>query len=101
MPRDRCGNVRESRAWPDRAEARATERKYRNLLARVIGAAPGRIAAMVGSDDEKIVRFQTRQQVGQPVVERFQGGGIPHDVAAMAVVGIEIDEVRKQKPAVL
>src|SRR4051794_25984711 len=67
----------------------------------MIGAAPGRIAAMVGSDDEQIVRFQTRQQIGQSAVERFQGGGIPHDIPTMSVAGIEIDEVREQKTAVL
>src|SRR5690348_429301 len=54
------GKVRDARRCT--GSERATEHQHRNLLARVIGTRPGRIASMIGSDDEQVVSSQARQQ---------------------------------------
>jgi hypothetical protein len=67
----------------------------------VIGAAPGRVAAVVSGDDKQIVLLQSRQEFAQSVIECFQRSGIAPDIATVAVDGIKIDEVGKQEAALL
>src|SRR3954463_13779056 len=72
----------------------------RNLLARMIRAAPAGIASMVGRDHQKVVMIQTVHQLGKPAVELFERTCVAREVAAMAVKRVEIDEVRKKETSV-
>ena len=60
------------------------EGEDRNLFARVVGTAPGGIAAVVGGDDGEVARLQLRMQLRQSAVEGFERRGIAGNVAAMA-----------------
>src|SRR5690606_24923428 len=53
-----------------------TEREHRDALARVIAAAPGRIAAMVARNDREIAVPQRRDELRHARVERFERGGV-------------------------
>lgn len=75
------------------AAKRRAEHQDRHALARVVGAAPGRIAAMVGGQDHHVARFQPAVEIGQACVEGFERGGIAGHVAAMAVKHVEIHEI--------
>ena len=64
---DALADIREGRAgcqWfrPSSAGEKAEDR---HLLAGVVGAAPGRIVAVVGGEDQQIVRAQRGDQLGQ------------------------------------
>src|SRR5947208_12635844 len=77
MSRERRRDIGEGAALPNRARADGgSERQYRDLLARVVGAAPGRIAAMVGGDDHNIVLMQPCADLGNALVEFFERGSI-------------------------
>src|SRR3954451_6849241 len=67
----------------------------------MIGATPGRVAAVIGGDDQQIVRFQTLAKLRQAAIEFLQRKRITGGIAAMTIDRIEIDEVGKQQPAVL
>ena len=57
----------------DRHRPRAgAEHQQRHVLARVVGAGRRRIVAVIGGDDQQIVRPQLRQQLGQPRVEALE-----------------------------
>ena len=43
----------------------------RHLFARVIGARPGRIIAVIGGEHQEVVVAQPGDQLGQPRVEEF------------------------------
>ncbi len=47
--------------------------QYRNMLTGVIGALPGRIAAVVGADNQDIVVLHQREHFRQPLVYRQAG----------------------------
>ena len=98
---DGLSDVGERVARADRAGRNArAEGDDRHMLARVIAAGPGRIAAVVGREDDEIAWLQLGLQFGQAPVERFERRGIARHVAAMAVEHVEIDEVREQDAAV-
>src|SRR5947209_6836496 len=91
--RERRRHIGEGAALPNRARAdRWSERQYRDLLARVVGAAPGRITAMVGGDDDNVVSLESCADVGNAPVEFFERGSIAGGIAAVSVNGVEIDE---------
>src|SRR5262245_42344383 len=101
MRGDRGGDVGEGRtlangAWSDRG----TEGEDRNLLAGVVGAAPGRIATVIGHDDDEIVAAQRRSKLRDAGIECFERRGVAGNIAAMAVERVEVDVVREQQAAV-
>src|SRR5690348_14868363 len=54
VTRDRRGEIGKTFSSPDRSRrAPWTDDEKRDLLARVIGSAPGRITAMIGGDRQK------------------------------------------------
>ena len=63
------------------------------MLARMIEAAPGRIVAVIGGDDAKIVGAHRRGDFRQARVEGLEARRIAGDIAAMAEFGVEIDEI--------
>ena len=71
------------------------------MFPRMVIAAPGRIVAVIRGDDRKIVGAQRGLDLGQPRVEGFEAGGVTGDIAAVAVFGVEIDEIDEDKPAVV
>ena len=72
----------------------------RNVLARVVGARRGRIVAVIGRHDKQILVSQQRQKPREPLVEALQIRGIPGHVVAMAVLGVEVHEVREDQTTV-
>src|SRR5579883_1633298 len=76
------------------------EAEDRNVLARMIEAAPGRIVAVIGGDDAVIVRPHRGDDLRQPSIERFEAGRVAGNVAAMAVFGIEIDQIDENQSAI-
>ncbi len=48
----------------------------RYALARMVRAAPGRIAAMIGSQDQKVARLHLADHFGQALIKCFECGGI-------------------------
>ena len=74
--------------------------EQRDVLPRVIGARRRRIVAMVGRDDEEIVVAQLREELGQPHVEALEVARVALDVVAVAVLRVEVDQVREDEAAV-
>ena len=70
------------------------------MLAGMIEAAEGRVVAVVGGDDAEVLRLQRGFDVEQPAVERFEAGRIAGNVAAVAPLGVEIDEIDEDETAV-
>ena len=93
MARHRRGDIGIGRSRPDRAGRRSAIRKHRRLLARVVGAAKRRIAAVIRGDDHEVICAQDGIKLGQAAIERFERGGVAGDVAAMAVERIEVNKV--------
>jgi len=88
-------------ATPDRARFPVEpQRQDRHLLARMIGAFPGRIAPVVRRDDEKIARPHQVEQFGQSCIKGFKRGRIARNIAPMAKFGVEIDEIGEEQAAV-
>ena len=101
MRADRLADVGEGRPYPRVASGDArTECQHRHALARMLGAAPGGVVAMVGGDDGQISGFQQRRQFRQASVEMLERRGIARHVAPVAVERIEIDEVCEDEAAV-
>src|SRR5215471_20757814 len=74
MSRDRRRNVGKriaaiNRTWTDSR----TKRQDRNRLARMIGARPSRIAAVVGGDERKVAGPERALEFGKPLIEGLQG----------------------------
>ena len=69
----------------------------RHVLARVVGGDVGRIAAVIGGDEEQIVVAHVAEERGQLAVERLQRFRVSGRVVAMAVLRIEVDEVREDE----
>ncbi len=86
---------------PDLARAEAMP-EHRHPLARVVGAAPGGVVAVIGGEEQQDRPRRSRsKQAGQRAVEPFQRAGIARRVAAMAVEAVELDEVGEGQAAVL
>lgn len=68
-----------------------TDEEQWNMLAGVIGAGPGGIAAMVSAHREHVSRLEALQQLRQEAVESFKCIGIAGGVASVAVEHVEID----------
>src|SRR4051794_28769683 len=90
-------DVREARAPTDLYSVLGISGEDRHLLAGMICAAPRRIAAMIGRDDQKIVASQASQQLRETGIESFERGGVARNVAAMTISRVEIDEIGKQQ----
>ena len=98
---DALANMREGVGNAERAAAqRRSEHQHRHPLARVVGAAPGRVAAVIGGQDDDIGRLQAAVEIRQARIERLERGCIAGDVAAMAVEHVEIDEIGEHQAAV-
>ena len=87
-------DIGEALAHPQlrRANSR-TERQHRHILARMIRAGPGWIAAMVRRDDRQISGAQQGLEARQHGVEGLERGSVAGDIAAVAIERVEIDEI--------
>ena len=65
----------------------------RDVLTGVVGAWPGRVAAVVSGEDDDVIPFHQLQQLWQTAVEQLQRGSIASHVTAVAVGGVEINKV--------
>ena len=70
----------------------------RHFLPRVVGAAEGRVVAVVGGDDQQILPRAGGQESGEPGIEFRQRPRIARRVAAVAVFAVEIDQVGEDQP---
>src|SRR5205807_224987 len=77
-----------------------TEGEYRNVLARVVRAAPGGIAAVVRGDDGEVAGLELRLQRRQLPVEGFERSGVTGNVTAVTEHHVEIDEIDHRQIAV-
>src|SRR6516225_5931111 len=75
------------------------EGEDRDMLARVVAAAPGRITTVIGGDDGDVAGAQRGDEGRQHGIERFERGGIAGDIAAVAEQGVEIVEIGKGEGA--
>src|SRR5439155_4946782 len=100
--RNALADIGEALAPADRARSHL-ERigEDRHAFARMIGAFPGRIAAVVGGEDEKIAGPEKRERLGYALIEGLECGRISFDIAAVAMERIEIDEIGHCQSAVL
>ena len=55
---------------------------------------------MVGGEPEHVAGLQRRFKCGQPAVKRFERVGVTGDVAAVAVVHVEVDQVGEHQATV-
>src|SRR4051794_39135738 len=69
MHRDGLSDIGKGRSPPDRAALAIAKGKHRHALARVIGAAPGRIATVVGGHDQEVIGAEAVEQLRQPAIE--------------------------------
>jgi hypothetical protein len=67
--------------------------QHGHALAGVVGAAPGRIVAMIGGEKCHVAGAERVEEPGQRRVERSSAAGVAGDVAAMAVKAVELDEI--------
>src|SRR5882757_5549655 len=73
MVRDGLTDIGKARPKPDIAAFQTgCDADHRNAFARVVGAPPCRIVAVVGGEDEKVARLDAGKRLGQPPVEGFQ-----------------------------
>jgi hypothetical protein len=94
-------DIGKSRSLADflRSEARA-ERQDGHAFTGVIGAAPGRVTTVIAGDDDQIVAVQSSLQLWQAAVETLKSRSVALNIAAMTIVGVEIDEVGEKQAAV-
>ena len=59
----------------------------------MVGGDVGRVAAVICGDEEQIIGAQSVQQSSQLAVERLQCSSISGSVVAVAVLGVEVDEI--------
>jgi len=76
---------------------RRSDDEQRDVFAGVIGARRGWIVAVIGGQDQEIVRLEARQEPVEPHVESLEVLRVPHRVVPMAVDGIEVDEIREDE----
>src|SRR5437762_11041662 len=94
MSGDALSNIGEIVAAPEKSGSdRRSKCKDRNVLARMVGTLPRRIATVIGGQHGKIRAPQPNLNLGQPAVEFLEGGGIACDIAPVPIERIEIDEV--------
>ncbi len=74
--------------------------QHRHVLARVIGAGPGWVAAVVGRQDQHVVLAQQRVQIRQPRVEILERRRVTGHLAPVPEVLVEVDEVRHHQAEV-
>ena len=70
------------------------------MLAGVVEASEGRIVAVVGGDDAKVLRPHRRFDGAKARIERLEAGRIAGNVAAVAPFGVEIDQIDEDEAAV-
>src|SRR5438552_1552949 len=98
--RDGFADIGQGRSEPDVAALQpGSDADHRNAFACMVGAAPGRIIAVVGGEDEQVARLDAGQRFRQPAVEGLERRGIAGDIAPMAELGVEIDEIGKDQIA--
>src|SRR5262245_18485211 len=80
---------------PAKASRRCARRKGedRHAFAGVVGAAPCRVIAVIGGENEKIALAQIGEKLRQSTVKALKGRGVTLNVASMTVVGVEVDEI--------
>ena len=71
----------------------------RHVFPRVIRPVEGGIVAMVGGDNEPIVRTQHGQEVAEKPVGLFQGGRISLGIAPVAIEHVKVNEIGKDQAA--
>src|SRR5208282_6164408 len=69
-------------------------------LAGVVEAAEGRIVAVVGGNDAKVMRLHRRLDGAQALIERLEAGRVAGNVAPVAPFGVEIDQIDEDEAAV-
>jgi len=69
--------------------------QQRHVLAAMIGGRRSGVAAVIGRDDQQVLRRQLPVKRGKPGVELVERFGVSFDIVAMAVKLIEIDQVHK------
>ena len=100
MLRQGLADIGEAVAPAERTRRDAgSEGEHRDVLARMVGAVPARIAAVIGADDGDVARPQRGAERGQPGIKGGERGGVARDVAAMAVERVEIVEIREDQGA--
>ena len=57
------------------------------------------IVAVIGGQDQQVVGAKPGQQFAQTDVESLEIGRVPRHVVPMAVLRIEVDQVREDQPA--
>src|SRR6266849_212470 len=77
-----------------RRDPRPSHQKW-NIFTGVVSRDVGRIAAVIGSYEQKIFVSQSLQQHSQLRVEGLECAGVAGCVVAMAVLRIEVDQVRE------
>jgi hypothetical protein len=80
---------------PAPARPRPRPHQHRHPLARMVGAVPGRIVAMIGGERSPCHRAAAAQETPPPRVEPFQRAGIARHIAAVAEKAVELHEVRE------
>ena len=73
--------------------------QHRRALAGMVGAAPGRVVAVIGGDDEQIARPEPRQKRRQGGVEPLEMAGIARDVAPVTEFAVELDQIGEDETA--
>src|SRR3954452_21419929 len=101
MRDDRLSDVRETVPFSDAACIGVADGQNRDLLARVVGAAPSRIATVVRCDHHQIIILKPLVKLGEPAVELLKRKSVARGIAPMAVEGIEINEVGEQQSTIL
>ena len=64
-----------------------------DVLAGVIGGSRGRVAAMVGGDEQQISGAEGSKEIGDPEIDGFEGLRVAFRVVPVAVKHVEIDEI--------
>ncbi len=94
VSRDALADVGKGLATTDGARLdRLAVEQHRNVFAGVVGAAPGRVAAVVGGQHHHIALLHQLEQLRQTGVEVLQRVGVALHVTAVAVGGVEVHEV--------
>ena len=102
MLRHGLADVGECRANAERGRTRhavhASVDRY--ALARVICAAPRRVAAVIGGEHEQVAVAHHGQRLRHARIECFQRCRVARNVAPVAEIGVEVDEVGEHQVAV-
>src|SRR5829696_6730861 len=77
----------------------ALNHQERDALAGVVGAAEGRVVAVVGGDDQEILVPKGVEEFREALVEALQVPGHPFRVAPVAVLRVEVHEVGEDQAA--